>query len=119
MFTQSGPWWVGAVPKYGHHRREIYGGEPATTNNGWQTKEKKPVKKADLWKRLDSASRGHQVQWFWLKGHAGHPENERADELACLGAEEAAAQAVDNEWGPAAGDIHRSLLSQATDEPGE
>lgn len=70
-------------------------------------------------KRLESAARGHHVQWFWLKGHAGHPENERADELACRGAEEAAAQAVDNEWGPGASDIYGSLLSQATDEPGE
>ena len=50
--------------------------------NGWNTRDKKPVKNADLWQRLDSASRGHQVQWFWVKGHAGHPENERADELA-------------------------------------
>ena len=56
---------------------------------------------------------------FGFKGHAGHPENERADELACRGAEEAAAQAVDNEWGPGASDIYGSLLSQATDEPGE
>jgi len=64
-------------------------------------------------------SPGHQVQWFWLKGHAGHPENERADELACRGAEEAAAQAADNDWGPGASDIYGSLLSQATDEPAE
>ena len=61
--------------------------------NGWMTMEKKPVKNADLWERLDSAAQGHHVQWFWLKGHAGHPENERADELACRGAEEAAGTA--------------------------
>ena len=58
--------------------------------NGWMTRDKKPVKNADLWKRLDLAARGHQVQWFWVKGHAGHPGNERADELACRGAAEAA-----------------------------
>ena len=100
-------------------RRGVTEWLPQWRHNGWQTKEKKPVKNADLWKRLDSAARGHQVQWFWLKGHAGHPENERADELACRGAEEAAAQAVDNEWGPGASDIYGSLLSQATDERGE
>jgi ribonuclease HI len=130
-----GPGGWGAILRYGRHRKEIHGGEPATTNNrmeimaairglesltrpsrvrvytdseylrkgitewlpgwkrnGWRTKEKKPVKNADLWLRLDSATRNHQVQWFWVKGHAGHPENERADELAGQGAEEAAAQ---------------------------
>ena len=128
-----GPGGWGAILRYGRHEREIYGGEPATTNNrmemmaaiqglesltrpstvhvytdsvylrrgitewlprwklnGWQTRDKKPVKNADLWTRLDSAAaRHHQVQWFWVKGHAGHPENERADELACRGADEA------------------------------
>jgi ribonuclease HI len=57
--------------------------------NGWNTRDKKPVKNADLWQRLDAVSRGHQVQWFWVKGHAGHPENERADELAGQGAVDA------------------------------
>jgi ribonuclease HI len=57
--------------------------------NGWQTSQKQPVKNADLWMRLDSVTRKHDVQWFWVKGHAGHPENERADELATLGAQEA------------------------------
>jgi ribonuclease HI len=128
-----GPGGWGAILRYGRHETEIYGGEPATTNNrmemmaaiqslerlsrpsdvsvytdstylrrgvtewlpgwkrnGWQTKEKKPVKNADLWRRLDAAARGHHVQWFWVKGHAGHPENERADKLAGRGAEEAA-----------------------------
>jgi ribonuclease HI len=61
----------------------------AWKRNGWNTRDKKPVKNADLWKRLDSVARGHQVQWFWVKGHAGHPENERADELAGQGAAEA------------------------------
>jgi ribonuclease HI len=127
-----GPGGWGAVLLYGRHRREIYGGAAATTNNrmeimaairglesltrpsdvhvhtdseylrkgitqwlavwkrnGWNTRDKKPVKNADLWQRLDSVSRGHQVQWFWVKGHAGHPENERADELAGQGAVDA------------------------------
>jgi len=130
-----GPGGWGAILRFGRHRKEIYGGEPATTNNrmeimaairglesltrpsrvhvhtdseylrrgitewlpgwkrnGWKTREKKPVKNADLWARLDSVTRSHQVQWFWVKGHAGHPENERADELAGQGAVEAAAQ---------------------------
>ncbi len=127
-----GPGGWGAVLLYGRHRREIYGGAAATTNNrmeimaairglesltrpsevhvhtdseylrkgitqwlavwkrnGWNTRDKKPVKNADLWQRLDAVSRGHQVQWFWVKGHAGHPENERADELAGQGAVDA------------------------------
>ena len=127
----AGGW--GAILRYGRHSREIYGGEPATTNNrmeimaaiqglesltrpsrvhlytdsvylrrgitqwlalwkrnGWRTGAKQPVKNVDLWTRLDSAARGHEVQWFWVKGHAGHPENERADELARRGAAEAA-----------------------------
>ena len=50
--------------------------------NGWKTAAKKPVKNEDLWKRLDAIASQHQVQWEWVKGHAGHPENERADELA-------------------------------------
>jgi ribonuclease HI len=129
-----GPGGWGALLRYGGHTKEIYGGEPATTNNrmeimaaiqalesltrpadvllytdsvylrkgitewlhgwqrnGWRTKDKKPVKNADLWLRLDQAARGHEVQWFWVKGHAGHPGNERADELACRGSAEAAA----------------------------
>lgn len=128
-----GPGGWGTILRYGHHQREIYGGEASTTNNrmeimaairglesltrpsevhvhtdsqylrrgitewlsqwkrnGWMTRDKRPVKNADLWKRLDLAARGHQVQWFWVKGHAGHPGNERADELACRGAAEAA-----------------------------
>ncbi|MEN8895029.1 MAG: ribonuclease HI [Yoonia sp.] len=49
---------------------------------GWKTANKKPVKNEDLWKRLDAACGRHDVTWEWVKGHAGHPENERADELA-------------------------------------
>ena len=50
--------------------------------NGWKTAAKKPVKNADLWQRLDAAQSRHRVTWEWVKGHAGHPQNERADELA-------------------------------------
>ncbi len=50
--------------------------------NGWRTADKKPVKNADLWQALLDASRPHKVEWHWVKGHAGHPENERADQLA-------------------------------------
>jgi ribonuclease HI len=50
--------------------------------NGWKTAAKKPVKNADLWQRLDEAAKGHEVDWRWVKGHAGHAENERADALA-------------------------------------
>ena len=50
--------------------------------NGWKTADKKPVKNEDLWKRLEIALAGHAIEWHWVKGHAGHPENERADELA-------------------------------------
>lgn len=52
---------------------------------GWLTADKKPVKNADLWRRLDEVARAHDVEWHWVKGHAGHPENERADELANRG----------------------------------
>lgn len=52
--------------------------------NGWKNAAKKPVKNADLWQRLDAATSGHTIDWVWVKGHAGHPENERADELARL-----------------------------------
>jgi ribonuclease HI len=122
----AGGW--GALLKRGAHRKEIYGGEPCTTNNrmellaviralealrrrsrvrihtdsqyvqmgitvwihqwkrrGWRTVDKKPVKNTDLWRRLDELAQNHEVEWFWVKGHAGHPENERADQLANLG----------------------------------
>jgi len=49
---------------------------------GWKTANKKPVKNQDLWQRLEAALVPHEVKWFWIKGHAGHAENERADELA-------------------------------------
>ena len=50
--------------------------------NGWKTADKKPVKNADLWQELLDAAKPHQIEWVWVKGHAGHPENERADRLA-------------------------------------
>ena len=53
--------------------------------NGWRTADKKPVKNAELWQRLDAAVRRHTVAWHWVRGHAGNAENERADELARLG----------------------------------
>ena len=53
--------------------------------NGWRTADRKPVKNVDLWERLDAAQARHTVTWEWIKGHAGHPENERADELARAG----------------------------------
>ena len=50
--------------------------------NGWRTADKKPVKNVELWQRLDAARAPHQVDWIWVKGHSGHAENERADQLA-------------------------------------
>ena len=61
----------------------------AWKTRGWKTADKKPVKNIDLWQRLDAAAKPHHVQWFWIKGHSGHVENERADALARSGIEEA------------------------------
>jgi ribonuclease HI len=123
-----GPGGWGVVLRYGKHQKELYGGEPNTTNNrmelmaaikalesltrsckvtlttdsvyvrsgitewlpnwkrrGWKTAAGKPVKNVDLWQRLDQAARSHEVSWHWVKGHSGHAENERADQLANLG----------------------------------
>ena len=55
--------------------------------NGWKTADKKLVKNAELWQALLDASEPHRIEWHWVKGHAGHPENERADALACAEAE--------------------------------
>ena len=54
-------------------------------SNGWKTSAKKPVRNVDLWKRLDALAAGHEIEWRWVKGHAGHPDNERADGLARKG----------------------------------
>lgn len=126
-----GPGGWGVVMRYNGHERELYGGEPETTNNrmelmaaiqaletlkrpctvrlttdsryvqqgisewlanwkrkGWKTASRKPVKNVDLWKRLDEAVRRHDIEWHWVRGHSGHPENERADELANRGIDE-------------------------------
>jgi ribonuclease HI len=127
-----GPGGWGAWLRSGDHERELYGGEPITTNNrmeltaviralsalkrrckvtlytdseyvrkgisewisgwkarGWLTAERKPVKNVELWRRLDALAREHDVQWRWVKGHAGDPGNERADLLANRGCIEA------------------------------
>lgn len=55
---------------------------------GWMSSQKKPVKNVDLWKRLDQATKPHTIEWKWVKGHSGHPENELADQLANKGVEE-------------------------------
>ena len=55
--------------------------------NGWRNAAKKPVKNAELWQRLDAATHRHDITWEWIRGHTGHPENERADELARQGME--------------------------------
>ncbi|HET9426959.1 MAG TPA: ribonuclease HI [Allosphingosinicella sp.] len=54
--------------------------------NGWKTADRKPVKNAELWQELVDAAAAHTVEWHWVKGHSGHPENERADRLACAAA---------------------------------
>ena len=126
-----GPGGWGALLRYGGVERELYGGEPDTTNNrmelqaaiqglkaltrpcrvdlttdseyvrngitrwldgwkqkGWKTAAKKPVKNADLWLVLDEENQRHEVSWHWVKGHSGHEENERADQLANRGIDE-------------------------------
>lgn len=113
-----GPGGWGAILRFGDSEKEIFGGEPATTNNrmelraviealtlltrryaievytdsayvqkgisewihgwkrnGWRTADKKPVKNDDLWRVLDQLASQHQIEWHWVKGHAGHPEN--------------------------------------------
>lgn len=61
---------------------------------GWRTADKKPVKNEDLWRRLDELAAGHEIEWIWVRGHAGHPENERADELANLGVAQVGSKGV-------------------------
>jgi ribonuclease HI len=120
-----GPGGWGTLLEFGEHEKELFGGEPTTTNNrmeltavieglktlsrscditivtdstyvkdgitkwivnwkrnGWKTKARKPVKNQELWEALDAELASHDVTWEWVKGHAGHPGNERADELA-------------------------------------
>jgi ribonuclease HI len=123
-----GPGGWGVILRYRGVEKELWGGEPATTNNrmeltalirglqalkrparvrittdsqylmrgitewiaqwkrnGWRTASKAPVKNQDLWQALDTAVAPHQVEWRWVRGHTGHPENERADALANRG----------------------------------
>src|SRR3546814_14017998 len=61
---------------------------PAWKARGWKTADRKPVKNVDLWQRLEAAIAPHRVEWHWVRGHAGHPENERADALARRGIDE-------------------------------
>jgi ribonuclease HI len=56
--------------------------------NGWRTSDKKPVKNADLWQELIAAAARHRIEWHWVKGHSGHPENDRVDALACAEADD-------------------------------
>jgi ribonuclease HI len=129
-----GPGGWGVVLQSGGIEKELWGGEPHTTNNrmeltaviralealkrptatqvhtdsqyvqkginewihnwkrnGWRTADKKPVKNADLWQILDGLARQHEIEWLWVKGHAGHPGNERADRLANRGIDELSA----------------------------
>jgi ribonuclease HI len=55
---------------------------PRWKKNGWRTADKKPVKNVDLWQRLEAAAHGHEIEWRWVRGHAGDPDNERVDRLA-------------------------------------
>lgn len=127
-----GPGGWGVLLRSGDRERELWGGEPATTNNrmeltaairglealrrpcrvavytdsqylrrgirewlarwkqnGWRTADRKPVKNEDLWRRLDELAQEHEIEWHWVRGHAGHAENERADALANRGVDEA------------------------------
>ena len=95
-----GPGGWGVLLRLGNAEKELSGGEALTTNNrmemmagisewlpgwiarGWKTADKKPVKNADLWQRLDAARKAHKVDFIWVRGHNGHPENERVDALA-------------------------------------
>jgi len=126
-----GPGGWGVLLQYGGHVKELYGGEPDTTNNrmeltatiealqalkkdckvdlftdstyvkngiqqwmkkwklnSWKTAARKPVKNRDLWEMLDQQANSHTVNWHWVKGHAGDPGNEKADELANRGIDE-------------------------------
>jgi ribonuclease HI len=72
-------------------RNGITGWLASWKRNGWKTASKQPVKNEDLWRRLDAAAAKHDVQWLWVRGHAGDPGNERADALANRGMTEAMA----------------------------
>lgn len=67
--------------------------------NGWKTADRKPVKNADLWQRLDAAAARHEVEWHWVRGHSGHAENELVDQLANRAIDEMAARAAVDDGG--------------------
>jgi ribonuclease HI len=79
-----GPGGWGVLLRYKGKEKTLYGGELETTNNRMElmAAAKKPVKNVDLWRRLDKAVAEHHVEWHWVRGHSGHPENELADTLA-------------------------------------
>ncbi|MGK7651556.1 ribonuclease HI [Roseovarius sp. B08] len=83
--TLSKPTRITIVTDSAYVKNGVTGWIHGWKRNGWKTSNKKPVKNVDLWQRLDTAARRHDVTWEWVKGHAGHPENERADELARAG----------------------------------
>ena len=142
-----GPGGWGVLMMYNGRERELWGGEPHTTNNrmelmaaiaalealkrpcrvelytdsqylrngittwiggwkarGWRTAQNDPVKNVDLWQRLDEAQRRHKVSWHWVRGHSGHPENERVDGLAQRGIAEQEAAAKEGRNGTPPGE---------------
>ena len=88
---------------------------PRWKRRGWRTADNKPVKNVDLWQRLEQALATHRVEWIWVRGHAGHPENERADKLARRGLAECrdAAAARADEKGPARRALRRRSEPEA------
>ncbi|WP_397544195.1 ribonuclease HI [Roseovarius salis] len=80
--TLSAPSSITIVTDSAYVKNGVTGWIHGWKKNGWKTAAKKPVKNAELWKRLDAAQHRHDVTWEWVKGHDGHPENERADALA-------------------------------------
>ena len=89
---------------------------PRWKRRGWRTADNKPVKNVDLWQRLEQAIASHTVEWVWVRGHAGHPENERADRLARRGLAECrdATAPGANEKGPAKRALHRRPKPEET-----
>ena len=83
--TLSKPSQITIVTDSAYVKNGVTGWIHGWKRNGWKTSNKKPVKNVELWQRLDEAQRRHDVTWEWVKGHASHPENERADELARAG----------------------------------
>jgi ribonuclease HI len=80
--TLKRPMTVNLFTDSNYLRQGITSWLPAWKARGWRTADKKPVKNRDLWLRLEQALASHRVAWHWVKGHAGHPDNERADQLA-------------------------------------